>query len=80
MSNFFKDCNMYMKALCNMTSNCCCFIFRPLIRYCTNWCQSIPCAKNLSSNLNTNIENSPYNSNSNSLYETFNDDDMMDLL
>ena len=80
MSNFFKDCSMRTRELCNMTSNCCCIMFSPLIRCCTNWCQSIPCPKNRSSNLDTNIRNSSSKSNSNSLYRTFDEDDMMDLL
>lgn len=81
MSNFFKDCNIRIRALCNMTGSCCCIVFSPLIRCCTNWCRSIPCPKTRFSNLNTNIQKPSNNNNSNSdsLYRTFNDD-MMDLL
>lgn len=83
MSNFFKDCSMRVKALCNMIGNCCCVVCSPLLRCCTNWYQSIPCPKNRLSNLNTNSSsnsNSNSKSNSDSLYRTFDDDNIMDLL
>ena len=68
----FQSCNTRISSICNMLKNCCCVISAPMIRSCIKCCQSIPCPKNYSNEVNIRK--------SQSLYRTFDDEDMMDLL